>query len=116
MLARRLKRAPLKVDATQCVVGFGGIRIGLHGQQQALLGLPPVLLHRREDSQIEVRGVAAGIDGQEVTQMGAGLGVVLLPEVDLGESVVGQREPRLSGQGGVEFGDGLVEPLEFEVA
>ena len=63
---RPFEFAALKVDAAQGVVGLGRARIGAQRRPHSPFSLAPVLFERGEDTQIVVRRVIVGINGQEV--------------------------------------------------
>src|ERR1051326_371612 len=80
------------------------------------LRFAPILLNRREDTQIVVRRVVVGIDGQKVIQMGTSFCVILLMNICFGKQLLGSRVPWLKGQCSLELPDGFAGLAEPEVA
>ena len=62
---RPFEFAALKVDAAQGVVGLGRARIGPQRRPHPPFSLAPVLFERGEDTQIVVRRIIVGINGQD---------------------------------------------------
>ena len=84
--------------------------------KQLLLSFAPILSHGREDAQIIVCCIVRGINHQKVLQSHACLRVVFLLKINIGQQFFGARVPRLKRQRRLKFTNGLIGPVEAEVA
>src|SRR6516162_280312 len=115
LIPRSLQITFAKIEAAQRVMCFGGGGIGFKGRLQLLSPLVPVAFERCQNTQVVMSSVVAGIDGQQVIELGLGLIIRFAPDPDRTQQLLRAGVRRRDRQCHLKFFESVVRSAKCEV-